>query len=68
MPRKKQLTGRYRHRKHWWGWRVEVEHYVMVTEWCDIHGQDHLPLSRVAAIWSKATVQDLLDLGFINVR
>lgn len=68
MAQKKRLTGRYRHRKHWWGWKIEVEHYVMVTEWSDIHGLFDGQRAVVDAIWSKATVQDLLDLGFINVR
>ncbi len=51
----RELTGKYRIYKSFWGWSIRVEHLVYKA---DFEGDDSPPVK----VWSRAKLQDLIEL------
>ena len=52
----RDLTGKFRIRKTFFGWSVKVEAFITV---CDFMGGE----SPDKKVWLKAKVEDLIELG-----
>ncbi len=54
----RSLTGRFRIRKTFFGWRIHVECFKSVTEFVGDESPD-------IKVWRRARLEDLLELGII---